>query len=66
MKWVYESNDGRKWNGDFEGEAKDDKPEGIGRWSVDGGKWRIEGLWKDGKVHGKAVTYYTSGRIEEY
>ena len=43
MGWVYESTSGRKWNGEFEGEVKDAQPDGIGRWSVEGGKWKVEG-----------------------
>ena len=66
MGWVYEGNNGRKWDGEFEGEVKDGQPNGVGRWSAKGGKWKVEGLWKEGKVHGKATTFYSSGRVEEY
>ena len=55
------------YDGIYEGEMKEllfgKVPHGYGRWA---GKYRefkliIEGEWKDGEVHEKAVNYYDDG-----
>ena len=45
-----------KLEGIYEGELKDGKPHGYGKWQKDKKK-RIQGEWKNGLLHGKAIEY---------
>ena len=55
IKWEFTSNSGDKFKGEYEGEVKDGKPDGMGRWKRDGQNWIIEAEWKEGLLHGRAV-----------
>ena len=54
-----------KWKkGTFEGEVKDEKPHGVGKWKSDDGNITIEGEWKDSRLDGKAVEKWNGNRKE--
>ena len=50
IQWQWE---GR--NGTYEGELKDHKPHGLGKWKQGAHGDAVEGEWKDGLLHGKVV-----------
>ena len=57
-----------KWGihgGTYEGEVKNNRPHGVGRWTRDDGEVTVEGEWKDGKQNGKVV-YNGDGGRDEY
>ena len=66
IKWEWENNWGEKGKGEYEGEVKKGKPNGLGKWKQDGDNSTIEGQWKDGKLNGKAVLNYSDGDRAEY
>ena len=63
IKWQLESRRGSKVNGEYEGEVKNGKPHGLGKW-----KWKnkgtVEGEWKNGQLNGKVVYYGNEYRLE--
>ena len=68
MKWEFTTNGGIKFEGEYEGQVKGGKPNGIGRWKWNGGNWIVEGEWKEGLLHGRAVEngrYYRHHREYE-
>ena len=66
MEWEFKDNYGAKWEGEYEGEVEGGKPNGIGRWKRDGGNYIVEGEWKEGLLHGRAVQNYSDGDHREY
>ena len=66
IKWEFTLNNGSKRKGEYEGEVKDGKPDGMGRWKEDGSNWVIEAEWKEGLLHGRAVSNFSDGTHEEY
>ena len=66
IKWKWEYNLGDKSDGKYEGEVKDNKPHGLGKWVSDDGEWTVEGEWKDGQLNGKAVQNWSDGNRQEY
>ena len=68
IRWEETVSDGIKVEGNYEGEAKDDKPHGLGKWKAKDRFNRdlaIEGEWKDGRLKGKVVGHWIWGH-EEY
>ena len=65
MKWVWAANKGNKFDGKYEGEIKDNKPHGLGKFKRDGYNQTVEGEWEDGQLNGKAV-YNGSEFRQEY
>ena len=59
IKWEWEI-----WKGNYEGEIKDEKPHGLGKWKQDDGEWTVVGEWRDGRVNGKAVANGYGNRYE--
>ena len=57
MKWQWEDNQGKKFDGEYEGEVKNGKPHGIGKWKMLNGQGTqtVEGEWKYGQSDGKVV-----------
>ena len=66
MKWEFTTNGGDKREGEYEGQVKGGKPNGIGRWKRDGINWIVEGEWKEGLLHGRAVENDYDGDHGEY
>ena len=66
IKWEFTQNSGVKFKGEYEGEVKDGKPDGMGRWKGDGQNWIIEAEWKEGLLHGRAVSNFNDGDHQEY
>ena len=64
IKWQWTANNGKKFDGKYEGEAKNNKPHGLGKWANDDGYPTVEGEWKDGQLHGKAVENWDGTRDE--
>ena len=62
VRWTYEHNESTKHQGEYKGELKDRKLDGLGRWV--GASERIEAEWKEGKIHGRAVLYQRNCREE--
>ena len=52
--------------GNYFGELKNKKPNGVGRFSSKSGKWKIQGTWKDGLLDGNAIKYYENGDLSQY
>ena len=65
IKWEWANNYGHRWNGNYEGEVKDNKPHGLGRWKEYGQDHAVEGEWKDGQLNGRAI-YNGHGYRNEY
>lgn len=61
MKWKMTDNNGFTHEGNYLGELKMKKPNGVGGFSCKSGKWKVEGMWKDGLLHGHAIKYYENG-----
>ena len=61
IKWEWTDNDGYKWDGNYEGEVKDDAPHGLGKWKHDDGNFTVEGEWEDGLLNGRVVENYDDG-----
>ena len=55
IRWEQESDQGRKFKGEYGGEIIKGKPNGIGTWKRDRDHSTVEGERKDGKLNGKAV-----------
>ena len=66
IKWEWRDNDGEKWNGNYEGEIKNNKPHGVGKWKWEDGDDTVEGEWRDGLLHGRVVENWSDGYREEY
>ena len=66
IKWQWTANNGSKYNGNYEGQVKDNQPHGLGKWVRDDGKQTVEGEWKDGQLNGKAVVNWSDGDRSEY
>ena len=68
IKWQWTDNWGTKLDGTYEGEVKNEKPHGQGKWKYDGlfSNKTVEGEWKDGLLHGKAVENNEDGNRDEY
>ena len=64
IEWKWESNWGDKYDGNYEGQVKDSRPHGLGKWKQDGGKWIVEGEWKDGQLNGMVVLSGVEYRAE--
>ena len=54
------------WDGTYEGELKDNRPHGRGKWSGFIYKCTntVEGEWKDGVPHGKVIYTWSDGHAE--
>ena len=66
IKWEWLNPWEKNYNGTYEGNVKDEKPHGVGKWKWDGGNWTVEGEWKNGLLNGKAVENHWSGGSYEY
>ena len=66
IKWEWEENWGRKFDGTYKGELKDNIPHGIGKWKQDDGNITVEGEWKEGLLNGKAIANWNHGSRYEY
>ena len=54
-KWKYKGNWGGTYDGLYEGQWKDDAPNGLGILSLNNGDRKLKGMWKQGKVNGKVI-----------
>ena len=61
IKWEFMGNNGSRFPGEYDGEVKDGRPHGLGRWKRYGKNWVIEAEWKDGLPDGKAIMNYLDG-----
>ena len=57
IKWSWEDNAGTKYDGRYEGEIKDGRPHGLGKWEEEGNIWNrvVEGEWEDGLLNGRVI-----------
>ena len=65
INWEWKDNYGDKRNGKYEGEVKNNKPHGLGKWKNDLNCPRAKGEWKDGQLNGKVVVNW-DGIQDEY
>ena len=49
INWHWTDKDGYKIDGKYQGEVKDGKPHGLGKWEKKDGSQTVEGEWKAGK-----------------
>ena len=61
IKWKYTNTEGLKCDGEYEGQLRFGRPNGLGRFTSFEGNWKIEGEWRDGRLHGKTIQYSPEG-----
>ena len=66
MKWECRGNEGQLLRGEYKGEVREGKPDGVGRFLHSNRKWKIEGEWEDGRLHGHAIKFDPNGDRLEY
>ena len=64
IKWEWTRNDGKKFDGSYEGQVKGDVPHGLGKWKQHGYNHTVEGEWEDGLLNGRVVANYSDGDRE--
>ena len=66
IDWDFEDNWGRVFEGTYRGEVVNKKPHGLGCWTRNYSYMHqnlvIEGEWRNGKLHGKAIKIDANGR----
>ena len=65
IKWQWKSNGKYPYDGIYQGQLKNSKPDGLGTWKGYGSNHTVEGEWEDGYLNGKVVENCFESR-EEY